>query len=110
MYPAGVQLWQIMPNAAGQVDPNNPLPVNWAVANNIVGGAQTKVVQTNLANAMAVFNNNPAESTWDPLFREAVVRLLASEMAMAVAGKPDTSENLLQSGSAFETVGESRTD
>ena len=107
LYPTnGIQVWQLMP--ATLTDMNNPLPVNWSVANDEVEGVQTKVILTNQATASAVYNNNPSENVWDPLFREAVVRLLASEMAMAIGGKPDLSEALLQSGGAFETLGEGR--
>lgn len=107
LYPTnGIQIWQIMPLSIE--DPNNPLPVNWVTANNIVGGIQKKVIHANLEEALAVYNNNPNENTWDPLFRESVVRLLASELAMALAGKPDTSNDLLKSGAAFETIGEGR--
>jgi len=89
-------------------DPNNPLPVNWTVANDVVGGVQQRVVLTNLANAQAVYDNAPNENTWDDLFRESVVRLLASELAMAVEARPDTAESYLQSGGAFETIAEGR--
>lgn len=107
LYPANcIELWQVAPTTLA--DPNNPLPPTWVVANNLVGGVQRKVVQTNLAAALAIYNNYPAESTWDPLFREAVVRLLASELAMAVSGKPDVSQGFLQSGGAFEKIAESR--
>lgn len=106
--PNGIELWQLIPQTIA--DPNNPLPVNWNVGNAVVSGSQVKVIWTNLANAQATYNNNPNENTWDPLFREAVVRLLASELAMAIAGRPDTAEALLQSGSAFETIGEARPD
>jgi hypothetical protein len=107
LYPTnGVQVWQLMP--AVLADPNNPLPVNWDVANDQVAGVQTKVILSNLAGALAVYNNNPTEATWDPLFREAVVRLLASEFAVAGVGRPDTAAGLLQAGAAFETLGESR--
>lgn len=107
LYPAnGVQVWQMVP--AALADPNNPLPVNWTVANAVVGNVQKKVIQTNLQNAQAVYNNNPNENTWDPLFREAVVRHLASEMAMAIAGKPDTAQAALETSNAFETIGEGR--
>lgn len=109
IYPAqAVQIWQLLPPALG--DANNPLPVNWAVGNSLVSSVQTKVIWTNLANALVVVNNNPLESTWDPGFREAVVRLLASELAMAIAGKPDVAQSMLQSGSAFESVAEGRPD
>lgn len=107
LYPTnGIEVWQLTPPAI--VDPNNPLPTTWVVANAVVGGTQTKVIQTNMVAALAIYNNNPNESTWDPLFREAVVRLLASEFAMALAGKPDSAQALLESGSAFETIAEGR--
>ena len=109
LYPSnGVEIWELMP--ATLTDPNNPLPQNWVVANTLVSAVQTKVIQTDLVNATAIYNNNPNENTWDSIFREAVVRLLASELALAIAGRPDTAEQLLQSGAAFETIGESRDD
>lgn len=106
-YPSNsVQVWQILPSSLA--DPNDPLPLNFIVANNIVNGNQTRVIHTNVTGASAVYNNNPNENTWDASFREAVVRLLASELAMGVAGRPDTSQNLLESGSSFETIAEGR--
>lgn len=107
LYPANcIEFWQIIP--ASVADDNNPLPTTWAVANNIVGGVQRKVVQTNLVNPLAVFNNYPDESTWDPLFRETAVRLLASVMGMALAGRPDTAQAMLDSGAAFGNVAVTR--
>ncbi|MBB3453888.1 hypothetical protein FHT86_002144 [Rhizobium sp. BK313] len=107
VYPAnGVQIWQLLPPSLD--DPNNPLPITWVVANAVVSGAQKRVIHTDLASASAVYNNNPSENSWDALFREAVVRLLASEMAMALAGRPETSQGLLESGGAFESAGEGR--
>lgn len=107
LYPGnGVEIWQLMP--AALTDANNPLPINWSVGNAQVGGNQTKVIWSNLAAARAFYNNNPSENLWDSGFREAVVRLLASELAMALAGKPDTMQNLLESAGQFETIGEHR--
>lgn len=103
-----VQVWQIVP--AVFEDINNPMPVNWTVGNAVVGGTQSKVIWSSVQGALAVCNNNPSESTWDPLFQQAVVRLLASAMAMAIAGKPDVAQGMLESGSAFESLGESRED
>lgn len=109
IYPTnGIEVWQLAP--ASVTDANNPLPINWNVANNIVAATQTKVIQTNLAGALAIYNNNPSEQTWDALFREAVVRLLSSELSMALYGRPDSSEAYLQSGAAFESIGEGRPD
>lgn len=107
-YPAGVEVWQLTPKTLA--DPNNPLPQNWDVGNSQVAGTQTKVIWSSLQNAYAVFNNNPVESTWDPLFREAVVRLLASELAMAIPARPDSAQQLIESGAAFESLGETRPD
>lgn len=104
--PNGIQVWQVMPETLA--DLNNPLPVNWDVGNDVVAGQQIKVIFCNLAAAQVVYNNNPNEATWDPLFREAVVRLLASNLAMALAGRADTMQTLLQSGAAMETLGEAR--
>jgi hypothetical protein len=107
IYPSSaVEVLQVLPPSIADV--NNPLPIDWAVGNSQVSSAQTKVIWSNQVSASAVINNAPIESTWDALFREAVVRLLASELAIAIAGKPDTAEQLLQSGSAFETLGEGR--
>jgi len=109
VYPAfGVEVWQLLPAAI--TDPNNPLPVRWSVGNNEVGGTQTKVIWSNLANALCNYNNAPSEATWDPGFRESVVRLLASELAMAIAGKPDTMQTLTETFGAFEGIAESRPD
>jgi hypothetical protein len=107
LYPSNaIQIWQL--KAPSLSDPNNPLPVNWQVANTLVNNVQTKVIQTNLQNAVAVMNNNPSESVWDAGFREAVVRLLSSVMAMALAGKPDAAQAYLDSAGQFEQVAEAR--
>jgi len=107
LYPAnGIQIWQLVPSVI--TDPNNPLPTTYSVGNTLVGGVQTKVIWSSLQNAMANYNNNPTEAVWDAAFREAVVRLLASELAMAIAGKPDASQGYLQSGGAFEKIAEER--
>ena len=103
-----IQIWQLAPTAF--TDLNNPIPVNWTVGNAVVAGTQTKVIWSSLQNAVAIVNNNPSENLWDPLFQQAVVRLLASSMAMAIAGKPDVAQAMLESGSAFESLGESRQD
>lgn len=109
VYPSnGVELWQLQPPSLS--DPNNPLPVNWSVGNAEVSSIQTKVIWTNLANAVAAYHNNPTEATWDPGFREAVARLLASELALAIGGKPDVAQMMLESAAAMETQAEGRPD
>jgi hypothetical protein len=87
-YPTnGIEIWSIQPAVA---DTNDPLPYNFATGNTLVNGVQTKVLWTSVATPVAIYNNNPTEATWDPGLRETVVRLLASELAAALAGKPDT--------------------
>lgn len=106
LYPTnGIQVWQLLSAAADKL---NPLPANWSVANDIVAAIQVKVINTDLAAALAVYNNNPNENTWDALFREAVARLLASELAMASAGRPDAAQAMLESGAALENIAEKR--
>lgn len=110
LYPANaIEIWQLLPTPPF-TDPNNPLPITWSVGNTLVSSTQTKVIWTNLASARVTYNNNPSESVWDALFREAVVRMLASVLAMAIAGKPDSAQAYLESGAAFESIGEGRPD
>jgi len=107
LYPTyAVEVWQIVPPTL--TDQNNPLPQNWDIGNTLVNNVQTKVIWCNLQNAQAIVDNAPQESTWDVLFLEAVVRLLASELSMALFGKPDSAQSYLESGAAFEQIGEDR--
>jgi hypothetical protein len=113
LYPAfGIQVWALIPPGGDPI--NDPRPINFNVANALVDvlGVQTqkKVIHAYEADLLAVFNNNPTEDTWDPLLREAVVRLLASEMSIALAGKSGMSEINLKAGGAFEQIGEMRQD
>jgi hypothetical protein len=104
VYPSNcLQLWQVLPKAIA--DPNDPVPVRWSVGNAVVGGNQTRVIWSNLQNALAFFNGNPAEATWDSLFRETVTRMLSSKLSMALAGKPDVSQSILESAGAFQSIG-----
>jgi hypothetical protein len=87
-FPANcIDVWQLSPTSL--VDPNTPLPITWARGISIVSAVQVSVLWSNLSPARAIFNGNPLESTWDPLFRETVVRYLAAEFAVAGLGKPD---------------------
>ena len=107
LYPGSVvEILQLLDPS--NTDLNNPLPSNWMVGNAIVSATQTKVIWTNVASATAVMNNAPVEATWDAGFQEAVVRLLASELAQALFGRPDTAQSYLDSGGAFESLAESR--
>lgn len=109
IYPTNaVQLWQLIP--ASLADANNPLPINWVVANTLVSAVQTKVIQTNLASASAIYDNLPQESVWDPGFQEAVVRLLASELALGKDGRPDLAEQYYESSAQISGFMQGRRD
>lgn len=110
-YPSnGIEIRQVLQSDAAEIasDWNNPAPTRWQVANNSVGGIVTKVIWCNLASANAVISNQPQESLWDPLFVEAVVRLLASELAMGVAGRPESGQLEIDRAQAALGVGKTR--
>lgn len=97
LYPSnGIEIWEVQPLVL--VDINDPLPLNSDEGNTLVGGVQTKVIWCDLANAYATYNNNPSEATWDALFQEAVVRALASKLAMVLVSKPETATFFGQTG------------
>jgi hypothetical protein len=109
LYPSsGIQVRQILPAGGAPADPNNPLPVNSSVGFTLVGPTQTKVIWTNVAGAQAIISGAPAESVWDSLFQEAVVRALASKLAMANVGKPDLMKVLDQMAIGAEAVSQGR--
>lgn len=105
-YPTnGIQVWQVMPT---DPDPNDPLPINWDEQNDTVSGTSVRVIVANISPAMVVYNNNPNETTWDANFRQAVVELLARCLALAIGGKPDLAQSLLESYGQFTQVGMTR--
>lgn len=89
LYPGnGIEIWDVQPQIP--VDLNDPLPTQFTVGNTLVAGVQTKVIWTSVPVPYVLYNNNPNESVWDPGFLEAVVRALASKLADAIAGRPET--------------------
>lgn len=104
--PFALEIWQLLDPT--KTDLNDPLPTTWTVGNTQVSGVQTKVLWTNVDNAQLVLNNNPTESAWDSLFQEAVVRLLASKLAMTLSGRPDTEQSFLRSAAAAAKGNETR--
>lgn len=101
LYPAlALEIWQILDPS--NMDANNPLPTDWVIGNTIVGtgalAVVTKVIWTNIAGALAVYDNNPPPSVWDYTFRDAAVRRLASAFSTALAGRPETAQVMLDSG------------
>lgn len=82
-----IDVWQLAPGTLA--DFNNPIPVSWARGIAVIANVQSSVIWSNVAGAQAIFNSNPLEQTWDPLFRESVVSYLAARFGIANLGKPD---------------------
>lgn len=107
LYPGnGVEIWEVQPTAP--TDKNDPIPYNATIGNTLVGGVQKKVIWTDLDDAIAIYNNNPTESVWDPGFTGAVVRSLASKLALALAGRPETAAAMGQAGQQAAQINASR--
>lgn len=107
LYPTnGIEVRQLTLEAVA--DPNNPAPTRWTVGFSLVTGVPTKVIWSNVADALGVVTGQPPESAWDAGFTESVVRLLSSELAMAIAGRPDTSRQQLEAAGEFERAAEMR--
>jgi|GEM_PF-2522729 len=104
--PFALEIWQMIDPA--NTDPNDPLPTTWNVGNTQVGGVQTKVIWTDIDGALAILNNNPTENVWDASLRETVVRYLASELAQAISGRPETEQSQLSIAQAASKIGEAR--
>jgi hypothetical protein len=108
-YPtSGIEVRELIPAVIS--DPNDPLPNDYTIGNNTVGGTPTKVIWANLANAQCSFTGQPPESLWDPLFVETVIRRLASGLAGANEGKPETQQAMLESSFTFSQIGQGRPD
>lgn len=113
LYPAAcVQLRQVMPTAL--TDPNNPMPVDWTVANVTATpgkpGVPAKVVWSDTSPAQAVISNSPPEPLWDELFTAAVIKALAAKLAMGVAGRPDLAREYAEGAMELEKIAETRED
>lgn len=107
IYPRnGIEVWEVQPSTLD--NKNDPLPYNYTVGNTRVLGAQTKVIWTDVANAVAIYNNDPVESVWDFGFTEAVVRALASKLALALAGRPETAALMGQTAQQAAAINASR--
>jgi hypothetical protein len=94
-YPtSGIEVRQITlnPVQALLTDPNNPAPIRWEIGNNVVSSVATKVIWCNVQQALAVISGQPPEGLWDAGFVEEVIRLLASELGMGAAGRPETAQ------------------
>lgn len=110
LYPtSGIEIRQLLldPVIVPNQDPNNPIPQRWSVGFSTIGGIQTKVIWCNIQGAIGFISGQPPEGTWDALFTEQVIRLLASELGGAV-GRPETSELEIQRSAAAGALGRTR--
>lgn len=91
LYPtSGIEIREVSPPVIA--DQNNPAPNRYTIATSTIAGIQHKVIWCNIADAVATISGQPNESTWDAGFTETVIRLLASELSMGAAGRPETGQ------------------
>ena len=111
LYPSDcVRLRQVAP-APGTYDPNDPRPVLANVAFDIISSVNTKVILTNTVNALAIYTSSSVtEAQWDAVFTDAVIRRLANPLAMALSGRPDFAEKILQQSAMMASTAEAVDD
>jgi hypothetical protein len=111
LYPSDcVRLRQVRP-LAGTYDTNNPLPVRANVAFDIISSVNQKVILTNQINALAVYTSYTVpESLWDAVFADAVSRRLADPLAMALSGRPDFADKILEESARVAATAEAVDD
>src|ERR1700722_1357422 len=75
----------------------DPQPVRWSEMEQWVSGSPTRVIMCNVYNAHITYSSNAiSENQWDAGFLQTFIRMLASELAMGVGGRPDLAAKLLQ--------------
>ncbi len=84
---------------------SDPQPIRWSEQNQIILTVPTRIILTNIPAAVLIYTtSNVTPDVWDFSFQEAVVRFLASQLALAIAGRPDLSRTLLgQAGSILQS-------
>lgn len=107
-YPADcLRVRQVAP-AIGAYDVNDPQPVRAAIAfDPLTMGGPAKVILSNQPSALAIYTTSlVTEAQFDPGFTEAVIRRLASPLAMAIAGRPDFARELLEESERYAGMAE----
>lgn len=97
-YPTDCQrIRQVWPSTYNTLDPQ---PSLWSEQDAIVAAVHTRVIFTSFGSAMLTYTtSNVTEDEFDPIYQEVLVRLLASELVIAIGGRPDLSkEKLGESG------------
>jgi hypothetical protein len=89
-----------------------PLPTRFQLMDEDRAGvvtAPTKVILADLENPLAIYTANIADpSLWDCGFAEAMVRALASVLALTLAGRPDFAREKLGEAASFTSIAASR--
>ena len=111
LYPADcLRVRQVRPPGSGTgslADPYDPQPIRWAVAFDVIAATNTQIILTNQVNALAVYTSStPTEAQWDSAFAEAVSRRLANPLAMALSGRPDFANQILEQAAAMAQTAE----
>ena len=90
-------------------DLNDPPPVRWTEMEASVGGIPTRIIGCNIIGAVLTYTTaNVSEGEFDSIFQETLVRLLASELVMALSGRPDFSGKLLEQSGGLVGQGPGR--
>jgi hypothetical protein len=115
VYPADcLRARQVAPPPAGTTgalaDPFDPLPIPSEVAYDPNGGGASmpaKVILTNQQNAwLSYTTSNANEADMDAAFIEAFARRLGSPLAMAIAGRPDFANAILEQSERYAGLAE----
>lgn len=108
LYPADcVRVRQVAP--AALTDPNNPFAVTWDVGERLIAAVPTRVIWCNIPTPLLWYTTSAVtESDWDSLFAESVVRLLGSELAVALGGRIDLSRKMLGDSGDLAGTGRDR--
>lgn len=90
-------------------DLNDPPPVRWTEMEANISGNPTRIIGCNIAGAVLTYTTYAVtEAEFDSIFQETLVRLLASELVMAIGGRPDFSGKLLEQSGGLVSQGPGR--
>lgn len=108
LYPADCLRLRQVRAQPGSANKDDPQPVRATVGLDLIASVPTKVILTNMGNALAAYTSTLATvDQWDSGFAEAVVRRLANPFAMAIAGRPDFARELLEEAEKYSQLAES---
>lgn len=104
LYPSDcLRIRQVRPTTWDQ---NDPHPTRWTEMEQTIADVQTRIIACDVAGAVLTYTtSNVTEAEWDSIFQETAVRLLASELAMALGGRPDFSEKMLGVSGGLVSIG-----